>query len=99
MPLDTLKIDRSFIHRLDGSAVNLSTVRAITGLAQQLGLKTVAEGVESDQQLRQLAELGCELAQGFFLARPLTPEAACSLLMNHLPGEPGERALAECLHR
>jgi EAL domain-containing protein (putative c-di-GMP-specific phosphodiesterase class I) len=81
LPIDTLKIDRSFIHRLDGSAVNLSTVRAITGLAQQLGLKTVAEGVESEQQLIQLAELGCELAQGFFLARPLTPEAAGTLLM------------------
>ena len=47
LPLDTLKIDRSFIHRLDDSAANLSTVRAITGLAQQLGLKTVAEGVET----------------------------------------------------
>jgi diguanylate cyclase (GGDEF)-like protein len=100
LPLDTLKIDRSFIHRLDGSAVNLSTVRAITGLAQQLGLKTVAEGVESDQQLRQLAELGCELAQGFFLARPLTPEAASSLLMKQsLPNASGKSALAECLNR
>jgi len=81
LPVDTLKIDRSFIHSLDSSAANLSTVRAITGLAQQLGLKSVAEGVESDQHLKQLAELGCDLAQGFFLARPLTPEAACSLLM------------------
>jgi diguanylate cyclase (GGDEF)-like protein/PAS domain S-box-containing protein len=100
LPIDTLKIDRSFIHRLDGSAVNLSTVRAITGLARQLGLKTVAEGVESDQQLTQLAELGCELAQGFFLARPLTPEAAGSLLMKQsLPGAAGKSALAECLNR
>ena len=81
LPLDTLKIDRSFVQRLDGSAANLSTVRAIIGLAQQLGLKTVAEGVETEQHLRQLGDLGCELVQGFFLARPLTPEAACSLLM------------------
>ena len=80
LPLDTLKIDRSFIHRLDGSAANLSTVRAITTLAQQLGLKTVAEGVESEQHIQQLAEIGCELIQGFFLARPLKPDAACSLL-------------------
>jgi diguanylate cyclase (GGDEF)-like protein/PAS domain S-box-containing protein len=98
LPLDTLKIDRSFIQRLDGSAANLSTVRAITGLAQQLGLKTVAEGVESEQHLRQLAELGCELAQGFFLARPLTPEAASSLLMKQShSGAAGKRDLAECL--
>ncbi len=80
LPLDTLKIDRSFIHRLDGSAANLSTVRAITILAQQLGLKTVAEGVESEQHVRQLGEIGCEFMQGFFLAQPLKPEAACSLL-------------------
>ena len=80
LPLDTLKIDRSFIHRLDGSAANLSTVRAIIGLAQQLGLKTVAEGVETEEGLSQLREIGCELVQGFFLARPLKPPAACSLL-------------------
>jgi diguanylate cyclase (GGDEF)-like protein/PAS domain S-box-containing protein len=99
LPLDTLKIDRSFIHCLDGSAANLSTVRAITGLAQQLGLKTVAEGVESEHHLKQLAELGCELAQGFFLARPLTPEAACSLLMKQPhPGAAGKSALVECVN-
>ena len=100
LPLDTLKIDRSFIHRLDGSPANLSTVRAITGLAQQLGLKTVAEGVESELHLRQLAEIGCELAQGFFLARPLSPEAACSLLMRHpLPATAGKHAPAQCISR
>jgi polar amino acid transport system substrate-binding protein len=58
LPLDTLKIDRSFIQRLDGSAANLSTVRAIIGLAQQLGLKTVAEGVETEQNLSQLRVIG-----------------------------------------
>jgi diguanylate cyclase (GGDEF)-like protein len=79
LPLDTLKIDRSFVQRLDGTVANLSTVRAITVLAQQLGLKTVAEGVESEQQIRQLGEIGCELMQGFFLAQPLKPEAAYSL--------------------
>jgi diguanylate cyclase (GGDEF)-like protein len=80
LPLDTLKIDRSFVQRLDGTVANLSTVRAITVLAQQLGLKTVAEGVESEQQVRQLGEIGCEFMQGFFLAQPLKPEAAYSLL-------------------
>jgi diguanylate cyclase (GGDEF)-like protein len=81
LPLDTLKIDRSFIHRLDGSAANLSTVRAIIGLAQQLGLKTVAEGVETEQNLSQLREIGCDLMQGFFLASPMEPKDACSLFM------------------
>jgi diguanylate cyclase (GGDEF)-like protein len=80
LPLDTLKIDRSFVQRLDGSSAHLATVRAIITLARQMGLKTVAEGVESEQQLRQLREIGCEFMQGFFLARPLRPEAAYSLL-------------------
>ncbi len=98
LPLDTVKIDRSFIHRLEGSPANLCTVRAITGLAQQLGLKTVAEGVESEQQLRQLTELGCELAQGFFLARPMTPHSAFSLLTKQsFPRAARKRALAECV--
>jgi diguanylate cyclase (GGDEF)-like protein len=88
LPLDTLKIDRSFIHRLDTSGTALSTVRAIAMLAQQMGLKTVAEGVESEQHIQQLAEIGCELMQGFFLARPLEPEAACLLLSKEQQASP-----------
>jgi diguanylate cyclase (GGDEF)-like protein len=103
LPLDTIKIDRSFIHRLDGSAASLSTVRAITGLAHHLGLKTVAEGVESEQHVTQLGRLGCELMQGFFLARPLTPDAASSLLMKSfkqfLTGATAQRPLAEFVSR
>jgi diguanylate cyclase (GGDEF)-like protein len=88
LPLDTLKIDRSFIHRLDGSAAARSTVRAIAMLAQQMGLKTVAEGVECEQHIRQLGEIGCELMQGFFLARPLEPDAACLLLSKEQQASP-----------
>ncbi len=95
LPLDMLKIDRSFIHRLDGSAASLSTVHAIIGLAQQLGLKTVAEGVETEQHLSQLREIGCELMQGFLLASPLEPQAACSLWMQqHSPPEMSSACLA-----
>jgi diguanylate cyclase (GGDEF)-like protein len=80
LPLDMLKIDRSFIHRLDASSANLSTVRAIMEMAQELGLKTVAEGVETESQIRQLSEIGCEMMQGFFLGCPLEAGAAGSLL-------------------
>jgi diguanylate cyclase (GGDEF)-like protein/PAS domain S-box-containing protein len=80
LPLDTLKIDRSFLRRLDASATHPSTVRAITGLAHQLGLKTVAEGVETEDHVAELGESGCDLMQGFFLARPLKAYAAASLL-------------------
>ena len=82
LPLDTLKIDRSFIHRLDRPGANLSTIRAMTILARQLGLKTVAEGVESEEQVRQVVAMGCDLMQGFLLGRPLKPEAARLLLRN-----------------
>ena len=83
LPLDTLKIDRSFICHLTDSSANVSTVGAITGLARQLGLKTVAEGVETEQHLMQLKEIGCDLVQGYLLARPLRPQAACLLLQSH----------------
>ncbi len=80
LPLDTLKIDRSFLRRLDGTPAQPSTVRAITGLAHMLGLKTVAEGVETENHVVELGQSGCDLMQGFFLARPLTAYAAASLL-------------------
>jgi diguanylate cyclase (GGDEF)-like protein len=80
LPLDALKIDRSFIQRLNGPAANLSTVRAMTILARQLGLKVIAEGVETEEQIQRLGEIGCDLMQGFLLGRPLKPKAACLLL-------------------
>ncbi len=80
LPLDTLKIDRSFISRLDGDPGHLSTVRAIVVLAQQLGLRTVAEGVENEKQLEQLSGLNCDLLQGYLMARPLSPEDASALV-------------------
>jgi diguanylate cyclase (GGDEF)-like protein len=83
LPLDTLKIDRSFIQRLDRPDANLTTVRAMTILARQLGMKTVAEGVESEEQVRRLGEIGCDLMQGFLLGRPLEPEATRELLRSH----------------
>ena len=88
LPLDTLKIDRSFVHRLDRADANRTTVRAMTILARQLGLKTVAEGVESEEQLRRLSEIGCDLMQGFLLGRPVEPEAARELLSNQKPLPP-----------
>ena len=84
LPLDTIKIDRSFIHRLDGSNVRPSTVRAITGMAQQLGMRIVAEGVETPEQEAELVEIGCDLMQGFWFSRPLNPPDAWALLKKQL---------------
>jgi diguanylate cyclase (GGDEF)-like protein/PAS domain S-box-containing protein len=63
LPLDALKIDRSFISNMDGS--HLQIVSTIILLAQSLGLDVVAEGIEAEEQLRQLRELACEFGQGF----------------------------------
>jgi diguanylate cyclase (GGDEF)-like protein/PAS domain S-box-containing protein len=79
-PGDTLKIDRSFVDSMGSDAGALQIVRAVVGLAHDLGMSVVAEGVETDWQLELLRELRCEFAQGFLLARPLDPVAAGRLL-------------------
>lgn len=70
-PLDTLKIDRSFVSHLDEEGEHYEIVRTIIGLAKSLGMKTVAEGVETEKQFIRLQELNCDFAQGFFFSKPL----------------------------
>ena len=69
-PVDVLKIDRSFVMGLPHDASSEAIVRAILGMASGLGLEVVAEGVETEEQLARLVELGCDAAQGYFLGRP-----------------------------
>jgi len=70
-PVDTLKVDRSFVGRLGLDPENQEIVRAIVALAHSLGLDVVAEGVEESGQAAMLRSLGCECVQGFFFSRPL----------------------------
>ncbi len=79
-PGDALKIDRSFVLAMSADEGAYQIVKAICGLAHDLGIDVVAEGVETDWQLAMLRELRCEYAQGYLLARPLAPEAAAGLL-------------------
>ena len=72
LPVDELKIDRSFIARMAGQ-VDHGLVATIIKLGRELELGTVAEGIESPQQLALLRELGCDLGQGFLLGRPESP--------------------------
>ena len=72
-PFDTLKIDQRFIRKLTQQPRHRQLVQAILSMAEALGMRTVAEGVESVEQLEILRELGCHEAQGFFFSRPLTP--------------------------
>ncbi len=71
MPKCTLKIDTSFVRDMVEDADDRAIIASIVALAHQLGLKTVAEGVENEQQLRLLREMGCDAIQGYFLARPM----------------------------
>ncbi|MCB1013440.1 MAG: EAL domain-containing protein, partial [Microthrixaceae bacterium] len=69
--LDMLKIDKSFIDGIDSSPEDRAIVEHVVGMADALGMKTVAEGVERPEQLAWLRRLGCRLAQGYTLSRPL----------------------------
>lgn len=84
LPIDTLKIDQSFVRNLDpvsnGESGNGAIVRAIVTLAQQLGLRVVAEGVETNDELAMLRRLGCDLVQGYLFAKPMRVEA-CDLFL------------------
>ncbi len=70
-PVDIVKIDRSFVDGLGEQANDTEIVKAVIALGQSLGLVTVAEGVETEQQLDILRSLGCDCAQGYLLARPM----------------------------
>ncbi|MDB5094662.1 MAG: putative Two component signal transduction response regulator [Candidatus Eremiobacteraeota bacterium] len=76
-PVDQLKIDRTFVADVAGGAFDGAIVRAVTTLARGLGVRTVAEGVEEQEQLDRLRTLDCDVVQGFLLCHPL-PAAACT---------------------
>ena len=81
IPVDTLKIDRSFISHMDSDTESLEIVRIIIMLAHNLGLKVVAEGTETQEQINLLKQLNCEMAQGYFFSRPADDQAMLKLLI------------------
>jgi diguanylate cyclase (GGDEF)-like protein len=80
LPVDELKIDRSFISGLGRDRRDRHLVEAIVGMGRALGLEVLAEGVESEHQMQALAALGCTRAQGYLFARPQPPDRLLSLL-------------------
>jgi EAL domain-containing protein (putative c-di-GMP-specific phosphodiesterase class I) len=79
LPIETLKIDRVFIDKVNANN-NSEIVRAIIALARDLGIEAIAEGIETENQLNMLLDLGCNFGQGFLLSRPLDRTAIDSLL-------------------
>ncbi|PWC76223.1 EAL domain-containing protein [Azospirillum sp. TSH64] len=88
LPIDKLKIDRSFIHDLSTGASDASVPRAIVGLGRSLGLSVIAEGVETQEQLQLLRDLACESYQGFLFSRPIPAEEVERLLETRTAVQP-----------
>ena len=82
LPIDGLKIDRSFINGMDRGLHNVEIVRAVNRLGQALGKKVVAEGIETEEQLQQLRDMEIHTGQGYLLARPMLAEKVPELLFS-----------------
>jgi EAL domain-containing protein (putative c-di-GMP-specific phosphodiesterase class I) len=91
MPIDVLKIDRSFVVHMLESKKHHAIIRTIIALANSLDLAVIAEGVETAEQLNALAELGCQYAQGYLISRPATAERATEILQGGKLGHHGLR--------
>ena len=87
LPVDVVKLDRSFVQELDINAVDSAIVSAVINLADAIGMMAIAEGVETADQLERLTSLGCPMVQGYHLARPMSADAFTTLLNQQMPGE------------
>lgn len=79
-PFDILKIDRSFVSKISNDETSCKLIKTMIGLAEDMNLQTIAEGVETSQQFKMLREMGCTLAQGYFFASPMSGDDASKLL-------------------
>ncbi|WP_240036432.1 EAL domain-containing protein [Halomonas urmiana] len=85
LPIDRVKIDRSFVSGVANSAEDAAIIQGIISMAHHLGLKVVAEGIEQEQQHHLLTAHGCDLFQGFLFARPMPLESLIEFLAEHRP--------------
>jgi diguanylate cyclase (GGDEF)-like protein len=85
IPVDILKIDRSFVSGSSASLTGIALLEAIVGLGGRLGLQIIPEGIEEPDQLSRLSALGCRIGQGFLMSRPVPAEAIDALLASPLP--------------
>jgi diguanylate cyclase (GGDEF)-like protein len=83
LPVSEIKVDRSFVSRMAVSSEDVTIVRSIIDLAHALGIDAVAEGVETDASWDTLCALGCDSAQGWYVARPMSSDAVTQWLLRH----------------
>jgi EAL domain-containing protein (putative c-di-GMP-specific phosphodiesterase class I) len=98
-PIDTLKIDRSFISAMAESPESAALVRTLVQLGKTLGIETLAEGIEDLEQYSQLEREQCDSGQGYLYARPLDVEAVASFLAARRPGSDREAKVAGAAQR
>jgi EAL domain-containing protein (putative c-di-GMP-specific phosphodiesterase class I) len=85
-PIDIVKIDRGFVADLDHDLASHAIVVAMVAMAHMMGMKVVAEGVETIEQHAELASLGCDCCQGYYFAPPMPADDFDTLLRQRLPG-------------
>jgi EAL domain-containing protein (putative c-di-GMP-specific phosphodiesterase class I) len=90
-PLDSVKIDRSFIRDIPGDADDAAITRAIIAMAHSLRLRVIAEGVETEAQLSFLREHGCDEMQGYYFSKPLPEDEFLRLLQNSVASTLGSQ--------
>ena len=90
LPIDQVKIDKSFVRDVAINADDAAVVRGIVTLAHSLRLEVIAEGVETEAQLRLVRELGCDGAQGFYFSYPLAPDVLSPFLLEHTGAADGQ---------
>ncbi|MBL8329529.1 MAG: GGDEF domain-containing protein [Rubrivivax sp.] len=92
LPVSELKIDRSFVDRVDQSPARIALLRSIVQLGHGLGLQVTAEGVEREEERTELRQAGCDLGQGWLFARAMPPSAALAWVSQHEAAGQGARA-------
>jgi EAL domain-containing protein (putative c-di-GMP-specific phosphodiesterase class I) len=87
-PIDTLKVDRSFIRNIPQDAEDKAITEAIIAMGKTLSLTVIAEGVETIEQMDFLKDHSCDEMQGYYFSKPIVPEQFAELLRNHVPSPP-----------
>ena len=86
-PINTLKVDRSFVSRMGETDEDAAIVRTIITLSHTLGMDVIAEGIETQMQKEQLHKLGCEYGQGYLFSKPLDKKKATQFLLEQLENQ------------
>jgi len=92
VPVDIIKIDKSFVSQLQVDDRSVAIVSGLLDIARKLDIRVIAEGIETEDQAKLLAEIGCGLGQGYLFSAAVAPQSATELLMKHAQHSGKEKA-------